>query len=170
MNLEEIGLESVAFVKTAQDRIHWWAFVNTVLNIRFPLQTGILLLVEQLSASQDEFNSMQLVTGGHLLALSCVEVGRMAPSSQTGRSEGSVVLKFRRVATFALTLTKRSLYFFCFLLPFHDMISHDSLCFPDNCFYIPVRHVCTLVLLRWKMVKTNYCYRFSSAALWTAAI
>lgn len=90
--------------------------------------------------------------------------------SAISRRERSGSPKIRRVATFAFSLTESFLYFFCFLCPFQDMISHDSLCFPDNCFYVQVRHVCTLVLLRWKIVKTNYCYHFlPSTALWTVA-
>jgi hypothetical protein len=36
MDLREIGIDGVSWIQMAQDRIHWWAFVNTVMNLRFP--------------------------------------------------------------------------------------------------------------------------------------
>jgi hypothetical protein len=34
MNLREIDWESVEWIQLAQDRDQWWAFVNTVMNLR----------------------------------------------------------------------------------------------------------------------------------------
>jgi hypothetical protein len=36
MNLWEIGWEGVGWVHRAQDRVQWWAFVNTVMNLHVP--------------------------------------------------------------------------------------------------------------------------------------
>jgi len=33
---QEIGCEYVKCVKVCQNRVQWWAFVNTVMNLRFP--------------------------------------------------------------------------------------------------------------------------------------
>jgi len=35
-DLREIGLDVENWIRLAQDRVEWWAFVNTVLNIRVP--------------------------------------------------------------------------------------------------------------------------------------
>jgi len=34
MELTEIGWEGVNWIHLAQDRVHWWPFVNTVMNLR----------------------------------------------------------------------------------------------------------------------------------------
>jgi hypothetical protein len=34
MDLEEIGLGGVEWIHLAQDRDHWWALVNVVMNLR----------------------------------------------------------------------------------------------------------------------------------------
>jgi hypothetical protein len=36
INLEETGFEDVVLIHLAQDRNHWWAFVNTVMNLHIP--------------------------------------------------------------------------------------------------------------------------------------
>jgi hypothetical protein len=32
MDLREIGINGVNWIHLAQDRVRWWAFVNTVMN------------------------------------------------------------------------------------------------------------------------------------------
>jgi hypothetical protein len=34
MELREIGIDGVNWIWLAQDRVQWWAFVNTVMNLR----------------------------------------------------------------------------------------------------------------------------------------
>jgi hypothetical protein len=36
MDLREIGIEGVNWIQLAQDRVQWWAFVNTVMNLQIP--------------------------------------------------------------------------------------------------------------------------------------
>jgi hypothetical protein len=36
MGLREIGIDDVNWIRLAQDRVQWRAFVNTVMNLRFP--------------------------------------------------------------------------------------------------------------------------------------
>jgi hypothetical protein len=36
MGLTEIGITGVSWLQLAQDRVQWWAFVNTVMNPWFP--------------------------------------------------------------------------------------------------------------------------------------
>jgi hypothetical protein len=36
MDLREIGIDGANWIQVAQDRIQWWAFVNTVINLRVP--------------------------------------------------------------------------------------------------------------------------------------
>jgi hypothetical protein len=36
MDLREIGIDGANWIQLAQDRVHWRAFVNTVLNLRVP--------------------------------------------------------------------------------------------------------------------------------------
>jgi hypothetical protein len=36
MDLEEIGIDGVNWIRLAQDRVQWRAFVNTVMNFRVP--------------------------------------------------------------------------------------------------------------------------------------
>jgi hypothetical protein len=36
IDLREIGIDEVNWIRLAQDRIQWWAFVNTVTNLRVP--------------------------------------------------------------------------------------------------------------------------------------
>jgi hypothetical protein len=33
MDLREIGIDGANWVQLAQDRVQWWAFVNTVMNL-----------------------------------------------------------------------------------------------------------------------------------------
>jgi hypothetical protein len=32
MDLREIGIDGANWIQLAQDRVQWWAFVNTVMN------------------------------------------------------------------------------------------------------------------------------------------
>jgi hypothetical protein len=36
MDLREIGIDGANWIQLAQDRVQWWAFVNTVMNLRVP--------------------------------------------------------------------------------------------------------------------------------------
>jgi hypothetical protein len=36
MDLGEIGIDGANWIQLAQDRVQWWAFVSTVVNLRFP--------------------------------------------------------------------------------------------------------------------------------------
>jgi hypothetical protein len=36
MYLGEIGIDGANWIRLLQDRVSWWAFVNTVMNLRVP--------------------------------------------------------------------------------------------------------------------------------------
>jgi transposase len=36
LDLREIGIDGANWIQLAQDRVQWWAFVNTVMNLRVP--------------------------------------------------------------------------------------------------------------------------------------
>jgi hypothetical protein len=36
MDLREIWIDGANWILLAQDRVQWWAFVNTVMNLRVP--------------------------------------------------------------------------------------------------------------------------------------
>jgi hypothetical protein len=36
MDRREIGIDGTDWIQLAQDRVQWWAFVNTVMNLRVP--------------------------------------------------------------------------------------------------------------------------------------
>jgi hypothetical protein len=36
LDFREIGIDGANWIQMAQDRDQWWAFVNTVRNLRFP--------------------------------------------------------------------------------------------------------------------------------------
>jgi hypothetical protein len=36
MDLREIGINGANWIQLAQDRVQWWAFVNTVMNLWVP--------------------------------------------------------------------------------------------------------------------------------------
>jgi hypothetical protein len=36
LDLREIGIDGMNWIRVAQDRVQWWAFVNTVMNLRVP--------------------------------------------------------------------------------------------------------------------------------------
>jgi hypothetical protein len=36
MDLREIGIDGANWIRLAQDRVQWWAFVVTVMNLRVP--------------------------------------------------------------------------------------------------------------------------------------
>jgi hypothetical protein len=41
MDLREIGIDGANWIRLAQDRVQWRAFVNTVMNLRVPYESGI---------------------------------------------------------------------------------------------------------------------------------
>jgi hypothetical protein len=36
LDIREIGIDEANWIRLAQDRVQWWAFVNTVMNLRVP--------------------------------------------------------------------------------------------------------------------------------------
>jgi hypothetical protein len=36
LDLREIGIDGSNWIRLVQDRVQWWAFVNTVMNLRVP--------------------------------------------------------------------------------------------------------------------------------------
>jgi hypothetical protein len=36
LDLREKGIDGANWIRLAQDRVQWWAFVNTVMNLRVP--------------------------------------------------------------------------------------------------------------------------------------
>jgi hypothetical protein len=36
MDLREIGIDVANWIRLVQDRVQWWAFVNTMMNLRVP--------------------------------------------------------------------------------------------------------------------------------------
>jgi hypothetical protein len=36
MGLREIGIDGANWIRLAKDRVQWWAFENTVMNLRVP--------------------------------------------------------------------------------------------------------------------------------------
>jgi hypothetical protein len=36
MDLREIGMFEANWIRLAQNRVHWWAFMNMVMNLRVP--------------------------------------------------------------------------------------------------------------------------------------
>jgi hypothetical protein len=44
MDLKEIGIERANWIRLAQDRVPWQAFVNTVMNLRVPLEIRIFFV------------------------------------------------------------------------------------------------------------------------------
>jgi hypothetical protein len=36
MDLREIGIDAANWIRLAQDRVRWWALVNTVMNLQVP--------------------------------------------------------------------------------------------------------------------------------------
>jgi hypothetical protein len=44
MNLREIGIDGTNWIQLAQNRVQWWAFVNTVMNLRSPLRKQVIFL------------------------------------------------------------------------------------------------------------------------------
>jgi hypothetical protein len=36
MDLRERGIDGTNWIQLAQDRVQWWAYVNTVMNLRVP--------------------------------------------------------------------------------------------------------------------------------------
>jgi hypothetical protein len=50
MDLREIGIDGANWIRLAQDRVQWRAFVNTVMNLRVPYGSGIFF--DELSDNQ----------------------------------------------------------------------------------------------------------------------
>jgi hypothetical protein len=36
MDLREIGINGVNWIQLAWDRVHWWAFMNTIMKLQVP--------------------------------------------------------------------------------------------------------------------------------------
>jgi hypothetical protein len=36
MDLREMGIDGANWIRLAQDRVQWWAFVSTIMNLRVP--------------------------------------------------------------------------------------------------------------------------------------
>jgi hypothetical protein len=36
MDFREIGIDGANLIQLAQDRVQWWAFMNTVMNLQVP--------------------------------------------------------------------------------------------------------------------------------------
>jgi hypothetical protein len=36
LDLREIGIDGANWIRLAQDRVRWWTFANTVMNLRVP--------------------------------------------------------------------------------------------------------------------------------------
>jgi hypothetical protein len=36
LDLREKGIDGSKWMRLAEDRVHWWAFVNTVMNLQVP--------------------------------------------------------------------------------------------------------------------------------------
>jgi hypothetical protein len=36
MDLGEVGIDGANWIRLAQDKVQWWAFVNTLMNLRVP--------------------------------------------------------------------------------------------------------------------------------------
>jgi hypothetical protein len=43
MDLRETGIDGASWMRLSQDRVQWWAFVNTVMNLVFPYRKDIFL-------------------------------------------------------------------------------------------------------------------------------
>jgi hypothetical protein len=50
LDLREIGIDGANWIRLAQDRVQWWAFVNTVMNRRVTEESRIFL--DRLSDNQ----------------------------------------------------------------------------------------------------------------------
>jgi hypothetical protein len=50
MDLREIGIDEANWIRLSQDRVQWRAFVNTVMNLRVPLDSRIFF--DELSNNQ----------------------------------------------------------------------------------------------------------------------
>jgi hypothetical protein len=42
MDLRELGIDEANWIRLAQDRVQWWAFVNTVMNLRVPYRKQVI--------------------------------------------------------------------------------------------------------------------------------
>jgi hypothetical protein len=50
MDLREIGIDGANWIRLAGDRVQWWAFVSTVMNLRF--HKGSRLFFDKLRSYQ----------------------------------------------------------------------------------------------------------------------
>jgi hypothetical protein len=50
MDLRETGIDGANWIRLAQDRVQWWGFVNTLMNLRVPYESGIFF--DKLSDNQ----------------------------------------------------------------------------------------------------------------------
>jgi hypothetical protein len=62
MGLLEIGLNVVDWIGLAQDRYRWRALVNSIMNLRIPLNVGNYRVAAQAVASRAVLSSTELVT------------------------------------------------------------------------------------------------------------
>jgi hypothetical protein len=62
MDLSEIGVSVVDWICLAQDRYRWRALVNSVMNIRVPLNAGKYRVAAQVVASRAVLSSTELVS------------------------------------------------------------------------------------------------------------
>jgi hypothetical protein len=46
MDLREIGIDGANWIRLAQDRVQWWGFVNTVMNLGSHKKIGFFLQAE----------------------------------------------------------------------------------------------------------------------------
>jgi hypothetical protein len=71
LDLREIGWDDMDWIHLAYDREQWRAFVNTVINLGLHKILGNSWVAERLEASQEDLNSMQLVSSCYVV-LCCV--------------------------------------------------------------------------------------------------
>jgi hypothetical protein len=45
VDLRDIGIDGENRIQLAQDRVQWWAFVNTVMNLRVPIKKAGCFLI-----------------------------------------------------------------------------------------------------------------------------
>jgi len=43
LDLTEIGIDVANWIRLAQDRVQWWDFVNTVMNLRVPQRIQVVV-------------------------------------------------------------------------------------------------------------------------------
>jgi hypothetical protein len=68
MHLTEVGCEVVDWIRLAQDRVHWRAHVNTVMNLWVPLNVGYFL-TRQLSLCREGLFKMCYLIRGLIMCM-----------------------------------------------------------------------------------------------------